>query len=198
MSAEEGTPRDFQAYELTVDMLEDLLVTAGAAPNEHSAEIRKTAGALVYKIGSRLTAKPQGEASDVIVDEWIARAVAESDDKNHEDLCHCASWPESCVTYAERRPWSHDAEFVARAALRAAGVTVEDQRHENEDYIRSAEKEIARLTVENARQLAVIERVRIYAADRAHYGRGGREVGSARIASDLQEILNPRRMDEQS
>lgn len=60
---------------------------------------------------------------------------------------------------------------------------------ENEDYDRSAEKEIARLVVENARQLAIIEQVRIYAADRANYGRGGRSVGSARIASDLYDIL---------
>lgn len=69
---------------------------------------------------------------------------------------------------------------------------------ENEEHIRAAEKEIARLVVENARLLAIIDQVRIYAIDRAHYGRGGRVVGSARIASDLQEILNPRRMDEQS
>lgn len=61
--AEDRTPRDFQAYELTVDMLEDLLVTAGVAVSEHGVAIRKTAGALVYKIGRRLAPEPQSEPS---------------------------------------------------------------------------------------------------------------------------------------
>ena len=53
-------------------------------------------------------------------DEAIAIAFAKSDDMNHEDLCHCRQWPESCVTYGDRRTWTHNAEFVARAALAAA------------------------------------------------------------------------------
>lgn len=44
------------AYELTVDMLEDLLVASGASPAEHGIEIRTTAGALVYKIRAALLA----------------------------------------------------------------------------------------------------------------------------------------------
>lgn len=64
--------------------------------------------------------EPQGEPSDGQVDEYIARAFAESDDRNHEDLCSCGAWPDTCVTYGDRKPWSHDAEFVARAAVRAA------------------------------------------------------------------------------
>lgn len=66
-STEDGTPRDFQAYELTVDMLEDLLVAAGVAASEHGVAIRKTAGALVYKIGQGLAPEPQGEPSDAQV-----------------------------------------------------------------------------------------------------------------------------------
>ena len=66
-SAENGTPRDYQAYELTVDMLEDLLVTAGVSASEHGIAIRKTASALVYKIGRRLAPEPQGEPSDAQV-----------------------------------------------------------------------------------------------------------------------------------
>lgn len=66
-SAENGTPRDYQAYELTVDMLEDLLVTAGVSASEHGIAIRKTAGALVYKIGRCLVPEPQGEPSDAQV-----------------------------------------------------------------------------------------------------------------------------------
>jgi len=37
--------------------------------------------------------------------------------------------------------------------------------------------------------LAVIDKVRRYAEDRAAYGRAGRTVGSARIASDLFAIV---------
>jgi hypothetical protein len=66
-SAEHGTPPDYQAYELTVDMLEDLLVAAGVSASEHGIAIRKTAAALVYKIGRRLALGPQGEPSDAQV-----------------------------------------------------------------------------------------------------------------------------------
>lgn len=68
---EDGTPRDFQAYELTVDMLEDLLVTAGVTPGAHGTEIRKTASALVYKIGRRLATESQAEPSDAEVEEAL-------------------------------------------------------------------------------------------------------------------------------
>lgn len=64
-AAPEPQGEQSDAYELTVDMLEDLLVTVGVAPGEHGTEIRKTAGALVYKIGARLTPSAQGEPSDV-------------------------------------------------------------------------------------------------------------------------------------
>lgn len=54
-----------------------------------------------------------------LIEKAVAQAISESDDRNHEALCHCGSWPESCVTYGDRKPWSHDAEEVARAALAA-------------------------------------------------------------------------------
>ncbi|MBC6496092.1 hypothetical protein [Microbacterium sp. 4-7] len=60
----EVTEPSDDTYELTVDMLEGLLVAAGVAPGEHGTEIRKTAGALVYKIRARQSAESQGEAPD--------------------------------------------------------------------------------------------------------------------------------------
>ena len=54
-----------------------------------------------------------------IIEKAVAQAITESDNRNHENLCHCRSWPESCVTYGTQRPWSHDAEEVARAAVAA-------------------------------------------------------------------------------
>ncbi|QDH48107.1 hypothetical protein LUPINE_99 [Microbacterium phage Lupine] len=52
-----------------------------------------------------------------LIEEAVTQALSESDNQNHEDLCHCGLWPNSCVTYGNRKPWSHDAESVARAAL---------------------------------------------------------------------------------
>lgn len=57
--------------------------------------------------------------NEKLIEEAVAQALSESDDRNHEDLCHCGLWPASCVTYGDRRPWSHDAESVARAAALA-------------------------------------------------------------------------------
>ena len=77
---DEQAPREFQAYELTVDMLEDLLVTAGVASNAHGLAIRKTAGALVYKIGRRLAVEPQAEPSDDLKAAITEQGEAETDD----------------------------------------------------------------------------------------------------------------------
>lgn len=97
------------AYELTVDMLEDLLVTAGVTPGEHGTAIRKTAGALVYKIRARLTSEPQGEPSDA----KVAAAGRELFDRARPGNEHAD------LTYEEVRG---EYEADAHAALRAAGV----------------------------------------------------------------------------
>ena len=55
-----------------------------------------------------------------MIEKAVSQALSESDNRNHEDLCNCGSWPETCVTYGDRKPWSHDAEEVARAAVAAA------------------------------------------------------------------------------
>ena len=39
------------------------------------------------------------------------------DDENHDDLCACVMWPESCVTYGKRRPWSYSHEGTVEAIL---------------------------------------------------------------------------------
>lgn len=57
--------------------------------------------------------------NEYLIEKAVSQALSESDDRNHEDLCHCGSWPASCVTYGDRKPWTHDAESVARAALAA-------------------------------------------------------------------------------
>lgn len=70
--------------------------------------------------GPSIDCPVHGEAA-VGVDEAVRVALSASDDRNHDDLCACAQWPTGCVTYGSLRPWSHDAELVARDALEAAG-----------------------------------------------------------------------------
>lgn len=55
-----------------------------------------------------------------IIDTAIAAAYTALDAEYHDDLCACATYPESCVTYGTRKPWSYDAEAFARAALASA------------------------------------------------------------------------------
>ena len=61
------------------------------------------------------------QVEDTDMETVIAGAMRKSDDENHEQLCACSLWPESCATYGDTRPWSHDAEFVARTAIAALG-----------------------------------------------------------------------------
>lgn len=73
--------------------------------------------------------------NEKLIEEAVTQALSESDDRNHEDLCHCGSWPATCVTYGDRKPWSHDAESVARAAALAViekdhTPTDDDRTHE--------------------------------------------------------------------
>lgn len=72
-------------------------------------------------ITARLRASQPVQVEVTDMEAVIAGAMRKSDDENHEQLCACRLWPESCATYGDTRPWSHDAEFVARAAFAALG-----------------------------------------------------------------------------
>jgi hypothetical protein len=69
-----------------------------------------------------------------VTEEWLeGRVLSALDDESHEDVCACGDWPESCVTYGIRRPWSHDAsraiEYIARnfTVLPSPGTTTEEE-----------------------------------------------------------------------
>ena len=68
-----------------------------------------------------------------VTEEWLEEhVIGVLDDESHEDVCSCGEWPESCVTYGVRRPWSHDAsraiEYIARnfTVLPSPGTTTEE------------------------------------------------------------------------
>lgn len=69
-----------------------------------------------------------------VTEEWLEEhVIGVLDDESHEDVCSCGEWPESCVTYGVRRPWSHDAsraiEYIARnfTVLPSPGTTTEEE-----------------------------------------------------------------------
>lgn len=39
------------------------------------------------------------------------------DAENHDNLCACILYPERCVTYGDKRPWSHSAERAVEIAV---------------------------------------------------------------------------------
>ena len=55
-------------------------------------------------------------------DELIERVERSLDDENHEQLCHCSEWPNDCVTYGKRRPWSYSHVGAIDAVLAAGYV----------------------------------------------------------------------------
>ena len=52
----------------------------------------------------------------------IERVERSLDDENHEQLCHCSEWPNDCVTYGKRRPWSYSHVGAIDAVLAAGYV----------------------------------------------------------------------------
>ena len=55
-------------------------------------------------------------------DDLIERVERSLDDENHEQLCHCSEWPNDCVTYGKRRPWSYSHVGAIDAVLAAGYV----------------------------------------------------------------------------
>ncbi len=77
----QGIPTDDgrEAYELAIDMLEDLIVATGALPAEHSPEIQKTAGALVYKLARRpVQGEPTGDEREALF-ATVRKAIGHED-----------------------------------------------------------------------------------------------------------------------
>ncbi|MEV8339235.1 hypothetical protein [Leucobacter sp. NPDC077196] len=103
----------------------------------------------------------QGGATEEQIEAAIEHALEMSDDVNHGELCGCGQWPVSCAVYETHpyvRPWAHDAEFVAREALRfSASVSAHpaDERHDAEE--REAESEDHAATVTSEREKLIAE-----------------------------------------
>lgn len=81
-----------------------------------------------------LTAAALRSVQVPVTEEWLEEhVIGVLDDESHEDVCSCGEWPESCVTYGVRRPWSHDAsraiEYIARnfTVLPSPGTTTEEE-----------------------------------------------------------------------
>lgn len=55
-------------------------------------------------------------------DVW-AEVERRLDNENHEQLCNCPLWPESCSTYGDKRPWSLSAERAVELALEAVSAS---------------------------------------------------------------------------
>ncbi|SDH41110.1 hypothetical protein [Microbacterium sp. 77mftsu3.1] len=70
--------------------------------------------------GTVVTLPADEETTDLVAE----RAEEILDAETHQDLCACVSYPQNCVTYGTRRPWSHSDPGAWTRAVLAALVEV--------------------------------------------------------------------------
>ena len=111
---------------ITADELDSYL--SGARPGDQELSVMVPVHVLARAVAALRSVQVP------VTEEWLEEhVIGVLDDESHEDVCSCGDWPESCVTYGIRRPWSHDAsraiEYIARnfTVLPSPGTTTEEE-----------------------------------------------------------------------